>query len=674
MRFLRNALPVVVVLAVLLAAMYPVALLFGLPLARQRMENLNNWVRATVNAAPVADLSGSTTLEFGGGASPGASDDVEEEGSGVDTAGAPVFVLVSGATPLDVDFTLDDRVVTLAQPLSQPLVEWGEELVPAPADGSDRVFTLADPTQRPAGLYLGDTLLERGSLAAVERADGVRLDFTVPGSGALLAEESAPESEPSATDSGAEPSAAVALVGSDILLEGPDFELLGNEVVFTSPPAFNTPIRLITGDYEYLDEASGTVVLAAPSGLAPRPAARAVTLAEALVGTVDGENRTFTLRHAPLVESDPTRRLLLEDLELSGAAERPEERVDGQRASFTFAGEQGIVTVEGVEQVLGRDFERDGRVITFSQPPPRNAALRQFRDYLISDPLTGTVTLAVAPQAGERLWAASYTYYDRPNCGSTALECFFSMPQHPVPFPNWIAERVVPFFTAYPFSDSRNIVRAVLYTAAGTLIALLIGAVLGVLLAVVFVRVRPFEQALLPWVIASQTIPVIALVPVLLLLLGNAGITVQTSLVPAAIIGAYIAFFPVTVGTVTGLRSVDPLALDLMTSYAATPLQVFTKVRFPAAVPFFFTSLKLGAAAALVGALVAEVESNNRLGLGYAIIGQVQAGDVADVWILLGISALLGIGLVGLVGLLQRIVAPWERPVSVGTGDSGGGS
>ena len=137
--------------------------------------------------------------------------------------------------------------------------------------------------------------------------------------------------------------------------------------------------------------------------------------------------------------------------------------------------------------------------------------------------------------------------------------------------------------------------------------------------------------------------------------------TVQTSLLPTALIGAYIAFFPVVVGTVKGLRSVDPLALDLMKSYAATPTQLFTKVRFPAAVPFLFTSLKLAAAAALVGALVAETESNNRRGLGFQILGQVQSGNVADVWILLLISALLGIGLVGLVGLVQRFIAPWER-------------
>ena len=660
MRFLRNALPVAVVLVVLVAAMYPVALLFGLPLARQRMENLNNWVRATVTAAPVADLGGSSQLQFGGGAPPGAADELNEavvEDAEVELP-ARSFVLVSGTTPLDVEFEIDDRLATLSEPLTRPLVTWGDDLLPVAEAAGGRVFALPDASELPAGLYLGETLLERGSLDAVERADGVRVDFTVPGVGEIDTIDTA----------------AVALVGSAILLEGTDFEIDGNEVVFSNPPPFNTPIRLINGDYQYLDPETGTVVMARPSEIPPRAASQAVTLAEALVGEVDGENRTFTLQHAPLVESDPARRILLEDRELSATAERPEERVDGQRATFTFAGEQGIVTVSGVEQEAGVDFERDGRSITFSRPPARNAALRQYRDYLVSDPASGTVTLATAPTVGERLWTASYTYYDRPNCGTTAMECFFTMPQHPVPFPNWIAERLVPFFSGYPLSDSRNIVRAVLYTAAGTLIALLVGAVLGVLLAVVFVRVRPFEQALLPWVIASQTIPVIALVPVLLLLLGNAGITVQTSLVPAAIIGAYIAFFPVTVGTVTGLRSVDPLALDLMDSYAATPLQVFAKVRFPAAVPFFFTSLKLGAAAALVGALVAEVESNNRLGLGYAIIGQVQAGDVADVWILLGISALLGIGLVGLVGLIQRLVAPWERPASVGGTDGGGAS
>jgi len=451
------------------------------------------------------------------------------------------------------------------------------------------------------------------------------------------------------------------IVAGAVLAEGAGFEAEGNKVTLTNAPPFNAGVRRMTRDYAVLDGAAGTIALAEPSATAPRAAADALALAELLVGAVDGENRTFHLQHTPLVESDPARRLMLGGRELSATAERPQERVDGERATFTFAGERGVVTLNGAEVVEERDYTREGNVLTFTRPPPRNAQLRQYQDYLVSDPASGAVTLAVAPQPGEKVWAASYTYYDRPICGTTAYECFFTMPQHPMPFPHWIAQRLGPFLTAYPFVDSRNVVRATIYTAGGTLLALLLGGLVGVLLAVVFVAVRPAERALLPWVIASQTVPIIALVPVLLLLLGNVGVTVQTSLVPATLIGAYIAFFPVAVGTVTGLRSVDPLALDLMKSYAATPLEVFWKVRFPAAVPFFFTSLKLGTAAALVGALVAETESNYRYGLGYAIVGQVQAGNVSDVWILLLISALLGISLVALVGGAQRLLAPWER-------------
>src|SRR5690606_39444827 len=140
----------------------------------------------------------------------------------------------------------------------------------------------------------------------------------------------------------------------------------------------------------------------------------------------------------------------------------------------------------------GRDYTRAGQAVEFTRPPARNAALRQYRDYLVSDVVGGQVTLSRAPQPGETLWAGQYTFYDRPNCGSTVMECFYALPQHPVPFPNWIAARLVPFFTAYPLTDSRNVVRAVLYTATGTLLALLFGSVLGVALAVASGRVRPF--------------------------------------------------------------------------------------------------------------------------------------------------------------------------------------
>lgn len=635
--------PVVAVLAVLLALMYPVAILLGMPIARERMANVSNWVRGSAAALPVAEADATgARLPFDG------DPDVEERLAGLARGTA---VLVRDGAVLASGVTVEEGAAVLPTPLEGPAVRLGASLGPlAPPAGSTglarRLFALPEGAPASATVYLDGRLLRRGSSPAVERADGQRRDFTVPGAGRRAGD-----------------SPAVALVGGTALLEGEGFARDGDTVLFDAAPAFNTPISVVTGDYELLDEAAGTLVLreAAPAGADLRVAESYVALAEGLVGAVDGENRTFKLQLAPLLETDAARVVYLGDRPLSSAAERPQERVDGATRTFTFPSGRGIVTLDGQELVEGRDYTRDGSTVTFTAPPPRNAALRQYPDYRVSDPATGTVTLAEAPRPGETLWAAAYTYYDRPACGETAFECFLTLPQHPVPFPNWVAERVVPFFTAYPLTDSRNVVRATLYTAAGTLVSLIVGMVVGVLLAVAFVRVKPFEQALLPWVIASQTIPVIALVPVLVAVLGNLGVTVQTSLVPAAIVGAYIAFFPITVGTVTGLRSVDPLALDLMKAYAASPVQTFLKLRFPAAVPYLFTSLKLGAAAALVGALVAEVESNNRLGLGYAIIGQVQAGDVADVWILLGISALLGIGLVSLVGLVQRLVAPWQR-------------
>ena len=386
-----------------------------------------------------------------------------------------------------------------------------------------------------------------------------------------------------------------------------------------------------------------------------------ITQSQPLQGEVNGANRTFSFPVDNLVENDGKRTLLVDNAPLSYDAERPEERVDGETRTFTFESQSGLVTLDGRLVEEGGDFERITNTLTFSRPPPRNAQLRQYPDYAVTNPARGEVTLAEAPRAGSSLTTNDYTFYARPSCGANVLECFFALPQHPVPFPHWIAAGIVPFFSKYPLTDERNVVRATLYTALGTLAALALGGAVGIILAVLFVLLRPLERALLPWVIASQTVPIIALVPVLLLVLGNFGITIQTSILPTAIIGAYIAFFPVVVGTVKGLRSVDPLALDLMRSYAASPRQVFMKVRFPAAAPFFFTSLKLGTAAALVGALVAETESNNRRGLGFQILGQVQSGNVADVWILLLVSALLGVGLVALVGLLQRLFTPWER-------------
>lgn len=632
---LRQRVPLLVTLGALFIMGYPIALLFGLPLARRDMQDLRKWQRDTFTAAPLAQI-------------PDADTDTLQFTEGLTT---PALLTFSDA-PVSTNYRLTDNQLVLAQPLSpSDMVTWQDTLEPL---GSG-IYTLTEiPDTRPdiyPDIYVDGVHKQAGVLAANEVPDGQRTVFTFALADTdALADIDTLEN----TDLGR------VLINDQVLDEGTYTVNTANnrlQVTLENAPPFNSDVRTIRGDYAWL--ASDQIVFNTPPAgdSAVQATQQVMRLAARLEGDLEGNNRTFTLPRNNVVESDNERHILVGNTLLSNDNERPEERVDGETSVFTFASDRGIITLDGALLQADLDFTRDGNTIMLRTPPARNARLRQHPDYLISDPTAGEVLLATPPL--EPVWTSRFTYYARPSCGQTWIACFFALPQHPVPFPHWIVARAPAFVQKFPLSDERNVFRAIAYTTTGTLASLLLGGLLGTMLAVVFVLVRPLEQALLPWVIASQTIPIIALVPVLLLVLGNLGITIQTSLLPTALIGGYITFFPVTVGTVKGLRSVDPLALDLMTSYAASPLDVFMKLRFPAAVPFFFTSLKLGAAAALVGALVAETESNNARGLGFQILGQVQSGNVADVWLLLLVSALLGILLVAIVGLVERLVAPW---------------
>jgi NitT/TauT family transport system permease protein len=640
MTALRSSWPVLAVLAALVAVGYPLALAFGLPLARRDMQDVRKWLRETVRAEAPLDLT--PMLERAGTITP------DEVVTSTDTVPSALLAVLGGRVlaelpTADAAAGLEVRALEAAAggplvQLSEPWERVSDGVLAAP----EAVLAAMSLSEAVLALYADRWRLIPAADPAYELPDGQRTDFSFP--------------------AGAD---GPVLVGGERLVEGEGYQADGVAVELARPAPFGSSVRRMRGEVAVLDAEAGTVALAADAlGAAPatevRSALQVVRFAERLEGAADGTNRRFTVMHERLLEVDPERLLMVEDRPLSPTAERPAERVDGAQRSFTFPSDAGIVVVDGVV-AAGGAYTREGPVITFRSAPERNAQIRQHPGAYLEDPATGTFLLATPPAPGERVWAARYTYSARPGCGDTLLACFFALPQHPVPFPHWIVTRVEPFFGKYPIDDPRNVVRATAYTSLGTLSALGLGAAVGVVLAVLFVLMRPLERAVFPWVIASQTVPIIALVPVLLLVLGNAGITIQTSLLPTAIIGAYIAFFPVVVGTVKGLRSVDPLALDLMRSYAASPRAVFLKVRFPAAMPYLVTSLKLGTAAALVGALVAETESNNRRGLGYQILGQVQAGNVADVWILLLVSALLGIGLVAVVGLVGRVLAPWWR-------------
>jgi len=165
-----------------------------------------------------------------------------------------------------------------------------------------------------------------------------------------------------------------------------------------------------------------------------------------------------------------------------------------------------------------------------------------------------------------------------------------------------------------------------------------IGAALGLALAIVFVHSPFLERALVPYVVASQTVPIIAIAPVVVIWLQGGWLSV-------AVISAYLTFFPVTIAGIRGLRSPDPRALELMRSYAASPRDVLVKVRLPAAAPYLFTSLKVAATASVVGAIIGELPSGIRDGLGGAILNfnQYYISGPAKLWAAIIIAALVGI-------------------------------
>ncbi|MCY4151067.1 MAG: ABC transporter permease [Aestuariivita sp.] len=190
-------------------------------------------------------------------------------------------------------------------------------------------------------------------------------------------------------------------------------------------------------------------------------------------------------------------------------------------------------------------------------------------------------------------------------------------------------------------------------TLQSTLWGFLLGTLVGIVSAVVMVYSRSAELTLMPWAIISQTIPIVALAPMIIVLSSQLGIEGRG--VPKAIISAYLCFFPILVGMVKGLRSPDPSQLDLLKTYHASALQVFIKLRLPAAVPFLFTSLKIGVAAALVGTIVGELPTGAISGLGARILIGDQFGNPLAIWSALFAAAIMAGILVTLLDLLQRM-------------------
>jgi NitT/TauT family transport system permease protein len=201
--------------------------------------------------------------------------------------------------------------------------------------------------------------------------------------------------------------------------------------------------------------------------------------------------------------------------------------------------------------------------------------------------------------------------------------------------------------------SNRSLVYHAWVTISATLLGFALGALLGIALAVGIVRVRTLDRSLLPWIIASQTIPILAIAPMIIVVLAAIGVT---GLLPKALISTYLCFFPVTIGMVKGLRSPDPLQLDLMRTWSASDAQVLRLLRWPASVPFLFTSLKVAVAISLVGAIVGELPTGAVAGLGARLLTGSYYGQTIQIWAALVTASILAAGMVGLVGLAERVV------------------
>jgi NitT/TauT family transport system permease protein len=226
----------------------------------------------------------------------------------------------------------------------------------------------------------------------------------------------------------------------------------------------------------------------------------------------------------------------------------------------------------------------------------------------------------------------------------------WTMERPVLPAPDQIAVDLWNSTVGLKITSKRSLVYHAGVTASATLVGFLFGAILGMVLAAGIVHVRTLDRSLMPWIIASQTVPILAIAPMIIVIMASMGVT---GLIPKAIISMYLCFFPVAIGMVKGLRSPDPLQLDLMRTYNASSAQVFWKLRVPASVPFLFASLKVAIAISLVGAIVGELPSGALAGLGARMLSGSYYGQTIQIWSALAMASLLGLILVYYIAAVE---------------------
>jgi NitT/TauT family transport system permease protein len=196
---------------------------------------------------------------------------------------------------------------------------------------------------------------------------------------------------------------------------------------------------------------------------------------------------------------------------------------------------------------------------------------------------------------------------------------------------------------------------AALFTAKEAAVGFALGASIGFVLGVILAHSRLLQRGFLPYIVASQTIPILAVAPMVVVWFGGRGFPDWFSV---SIISAYLTFFPVAINTLRGLTSVDPRALELTRSYAANPLQILWKLRLPSSLPFLFAAFKISATASVVGAIIGELPASIQDGLGGAILNfnQYYSSTPENLWATNLIAAALGIAFFLIVVVAERIV------------------
>ncbi|MBC7813617.1 MAG: ABC transporter permease [Burkholderiales bacterium] len=241
----------------------------------------------------------------------------------------------------------------------------------------------------------------------------------------------------------------------------------------------------------------------------------------------------------------------------------------------------------------------------------------------------------------------------------------FGMPVNLSILNNTKLPHLTDIFAAFSEPAQRNgppltqiLIQSSLFTLGEALLGFSIGGILGFALAIIFAHSPLMQRGLLPYVVASQTVPILAIAPMVVIWMRQADLSVLA--VP--VIAAYLTFFPVTIYTLRGLTSVQPTALELMDSYAATKWQTLIKLRLPNALPQIFTALKISATASVVGAVIGELPSGIQEGLGIRILNFTQFYNQSPprLWATIVAAALVGILFFCAVAIIERVIVRWQ--------------